>query len=360
MPTLDELLAAQADQINATADSSLSELITAKPAPAGPATSLPGLNMILQGSERNRTQDYNNAQAKLQQAQAKQKETLVRQMGDQVKNKDYAGAASTLTKLDPEGAKVIIPKLMDADPTIREALSKADEGGKLGAQTASRSNPRQLLDAQLAADKEQKLFESNARKDEAAAKPSAFTETVDKKFAEDFLEWEKTGLSGVKSNLKQLDKAKELLKSGTNSTGPLVGLLPKAARDVVAPDSGKIQDIVQAVVMPTLRPILGAAFTAEEGKRVVENTFNPRLSREENQRRLGILEDTVTEQALAKQAMADWVKEKKTLDGYIGPRVIGGTANDVLSHIAKKAGIETKQVEGKTYQKVDGGWSLVK
>jgi len=351
MPTLDELLAAQADQTNATADDSLSELITAKPAPAGPATSLPGLNMILQGSERNRTQDYNNAQAKLQQAQAKQKETLVRQMGDQVKNKDYAGAASTLTKLDPEGAKVIIPKLMDADPKIREALSKSDEGGKLGAQTATGSNPRQLLDAQLAADK---------RKAEAEAKPSAFTEAVDKKFAEDFLEWETTGLSGVKSNLKQLDKAKELLKSGTNSTGPLVGLLPKAARDVVAPDSGKIQDIVQAVVMPTLRPILGSQFTAEEGKRVVENTFNPRLSREENQRRLGILEDTVTEQALAKQAMADWVKEKKTLDGYTGPRVIGGTANDVLSHIAKKAGIETKQVEGKTYQKVDGGWSLVK
>lgn len=110
------------------------------PAVSRASTGRPGLDMILRGAEANRTSD---AQA----AAAQQHAQLVAELADKVKNRDYAGAASTYSILDPEGAKALLPQLMQADPSLQEKLAGAQESGKLSPLTNAGANTRQITDA---------------------------------------------------------------------------------------------------------------------------------------------------------------------------------------------------------------------
>lgn len=289
-----------------------------------------------------------------QTAAAAQKAAAVQEIGGLIQQGTpdaYIKAAARYAQIDPEGAKTLIPQLMDRSPQLKALLSQGDEAGKLSAQITTGNDPRSL-----------KLLDINAQRAKEkseTAKQSPFQKKADELFAQEFIDWEKGGLSTVNKNLKQLDTVEKLLEAGPNVSGPVVGLLPKVARDVIFPASGKAQDAIQDVVVASLRPILGAQFTAEEGKRVVANTFNERLDEKENLRRLKLLRETIKEQAIAKEQMIKWVREKGSLDGYTGPRP-GASSEDVVQGVLQKAGVETKTVNGKIYQKVNGGWSLVK
>lgn len=314
--------------------------------------SAPGLALFQQGMA---------ADAMQSEAAAKQK--LVTDMAGAIRNKDYQGALSLYSQLDPEGVKTLLPQISKIDPNMAQSLSFADTEGQLSSQTGYGANARQLLDARLAAEAAMNKDNLAARQKETAAKGPMLTpgqEALDKAFAKEVGELDNQGgFATIDKSLKQLEKAKTLFKSSDNVSGPIVGLLPKAARDVLVPESGRSQDAIQDVVMATLRPILGAQFTAEEGKRVVENTFNPRLPEKENLRRLELLQQTLKEQAAAKKASVDYFKKNGTLTGYEGPRPVSNV-DGIQSMLAEKAGVEIKEIKGKVYQKVPGGWALVK
>lgn len=298
-----------------------------------------------------------NQAADAMQSEAASKQKLITDMAGAIKGKDYQTALSLYSQIDPEGVKTLLPQISKIDPQFAGTLQESTTTGELKGQTEYKSNPRQLLDAQLAAQLKMKQMESKSSKPEL----SEGQKTLDRDFAKEVSNLDNQGgFATIDKSLKQLEKVKTLLSSDSKASGPLIGLLPKAARDILVPQSGKAQDAIQDVVMSTLRPILGAQFTEEEGKRVVANTFNERLSPKENLRRLELLQQTLKEQAAAKKASVEYFKKNGgSLLGYQGPQPISN-ADDLQSTLAQKAGVEIKQVNGKTYQKVEGGWALVK
>lgn len=225
--------------------------------------------------------------------QAAQKQSLVKQLAAQVQQRDYAGAASTYSMLDPEGAKTLLPQLMQADPSLQGQIEGSKEGAKLGAQSPFGANNRQITDANNANAIKLKQMELDAAaaKEKAAPKPTAGQEAYDKKIADIVSDWEQAGGASYEEHLKSLKEAKDLLAADKPAVtgkiqGVIRGLTPDAIGDALFPNTAKVKDVVKAVVMPTLRPILGSQFTKEEGERVINNTFNDRLSPKENLKRL--------------------------------------------------------------------------
>lgn len=295
---------------------------------------------------------------------AAEKQQLIQGIASDVQGRNYEAAASKIIQLDPEKASGLILQMDKINPGFAAKMKFAQEGGQTAAQTEYGANPRQLLDAKLAAEASQQKAALSAQEKQniVKAKPilTPGQEALDKEFAKEVSDWDnKGGFAIVEKSLKNLDEAKKLLEGKGTTSGKVVGLLPKIARDIVAPDSGKTQDIIQDVVMGSLRPILGAQFTEEEGKRVIANTFNERLSPKENLRRLELLKTTLKEQAAAKKASVEHFKKNGSLVGYEGPVPVSNV-DELQSNLAQKAKVQLKQVNGKTYQKVEGGWALVK
>ena len=116
--------------------------------------------------------------------------------------------------------------------------------------------------------------------------------------------------------ISELKENKGLL----GKSGPLAGLFAgTAVQDVINPEASAIQDRINRVVMGSLKATLGAAFTQEEGRRVLEATFNPRQSPEENAKRLESLIGELEKQAEAKEKAAEYFEEYGTMRGYKGP-----------------------------------------
>lgn len=95
--------------------------------------SAPGLSLLEAVLGANDSQDA---------AMARQQ--LVQQLGQQVQAKDYVGAISTYSQLDPEGVKTLIPQMKQIDPSLAGSLQQFEEKGKLTSQTEFGSNPAQL------------------------------------------------------------------------------------------------------------------------------------------------------------------------------------------------------------------------
>lgn len=117
------------------------------------------------------------------------------------------------------------------------------------------------------------------------------------------------------------------LKGGKkdNLTGPIIGTVSnipwigKTIQDTVFPESADTQETVEYQIQRSLRPILGAQFTKEEGERLIARVYNPRLSEEVNAKRLDRL---IQQLQRAYQAKIDAAKYYEThnhsLQGFRG------------------------------------------
>lgn len=164
------------------------------------------------------------------------------------------------------------------------------------------------------------------------AKPSLSPaqEAVDKAFAGDYQDFVASGgFADVEKNLDQLRQASAMLQKSKNATtGPAIGLVPKIARDVVAPESAALQDSVEEAVQRNLRLILGAQFTEKEGTKLIERAYNPRLSPEENKKRVDRMVRQIESAAKAKASAARYYESNGTLKGFKGK--IPTSIDDIL------------------------------
>lgn len=144
-------------------------------------------------------------------------------------------------------------------------------------------------------------------------------EAVDKAFAKDFNDLiAQGGAADVQKSLGQLKEARQILSSVDTASGPMVGLLPKFARDIVMPEGTNAQDLIEEVVQRNLRLVLGAQFTEKEGQRLIERAFNPRQEEQVNITRLDRLMGQIESALDAKLAAAEYYQQNGTLKGFDG------------------------------------------
>lgn len=159
---------------------------------------------------------------------------------------------------------------------------------------------------------------------------------VDKAFAKDYQDFiGQGGYATVEKNINQLGGALENLKQTDKASGPFLGNLPKAVRDVVTPSGADIQDQIESVVQTSLKQILGAQFTEKEGRAILQRAFNPRLSEQQNAARVETLLTELQEAARAKQEAADYFSTYGTLKGYKG-RIVRGLQDAAPSFAAEQ------------------------
>jgi hypothetical protein len=135
----------------------------------------------------------------------------------------------------------------------------------------------------------------------------------DKAFARDFVDFNEPDIA---KGLTQLSEAVKELETKENLTGPLVSLMPDMIESRVNPDATAVREAVEEVVQRNLRLVLGAQFTAEEGKRLIERAFNRKLSQEENAKRVKRLITSIQTALKQKKLQQQYFATYGTLKGY--------------------------------------------
>lgn len=153
---------------------------------------------------------------------------------------------------------------------------------------------------------------------------------LDQEFAKEYADFfAGGGYADVEKGLSQLDDALVSLESSDDITGPVIGSVPNALRRRFSPQSAAVQQDVEEVVQRNLRLVLGAQFTENEGKRLIERAYDPAADEAVNAKRLKRLITQIREAAQAKQDSADYFEEHGTLKGYKGSQKYK-SANDFL------------------------------
>lgn len=141
----------------------------------------------------------------------------------------------------------------------------------------------------------------------------------DETFAVKDLEWQTNDRATSYNNIKNLQNAMNILRSGEkNVSGLDVAMLEEFPwlQAGMFGDAASFKSDVNDVVYQTLKIKLGAQFTENEGKRLVEAAFNNKLSEEENIARMQRLLDATMMVYDAKEGMSQYFNEFGTLDGY--------------------------------------------
>jgi len=174
-------------------------------------------------------------------------------------------------------------------------------------------------------------------------------ETVDRKFGSEYNDFVTAGgFEDAQKGIQQLKEAASLLKK-KNLTGPIIGYTPDPILSMVNPDAISTREAVQEIVQRNLRLVLGPQFTAKEGELLLDRAYNPKLSEEENQKRINRIVTQI--EAKAKLNAAKYYEEKGTLQGFKGTLVNSINDFDPESDNQQKERNITKQnneVERKT------------
>lgn len=248
--------------------------------------------------------------------QLKNTQTKQRISLDDLKNADAKSLSdpnSSVSKAYRDYARVLGANVGDTVPasqleSIRPLIEKQ---ASLEEARMARSENR----ADRALDRELKMREMEAKR-EADKKETPLTkgqQEVDKKFAVDYNEWTSGGSEIAKNEINKLKNIANDLRNKKIETGGLTGMFPDriTSEKVLATRAG-----IESSVMSSLRPILGAQFTQEEGARVIKNTWNEADSTENNLKRMERLIQDLTAQAQAKAAKVKHFESSGTLGGY--------------------------------------------
>lgn len=148
---------------------------------------------------------------------------------------------------------------------------------------------------------------------------------TDEAFGKELASWYMKG--GEADTMKQISQLEGVysqlidIASGVNTQTDLTGstgILPKGIRAFTNPKSVQAQEAVEEVVQRNLKAILGAQFTAEEGKQLIERAYNPKLDEAENARRIGRLLNQMKVALQQKREAIKYFREHDSLQGYTG------------------------------------------
>ena len=143
-------------------------------------------------------------------------------------------------------------------------------------------------------------------------------ESIDKKFADDYVAWRGGGGQDMTAQIAQLQPVIQALEAGQPITGMKVAVQPDLLLAMTNPQALQSREQVEEVVQRNLRAVLGAQFTEKEGERLIARAYNPKLPPEENAKRVRRLFLQMSTAAEQKQAMVDYFDQNGTLRGFSG------------------------------------------
>lgn len=147
---------------------------------------------------------------------------------------------------------------------------------------------------------------------------SAAQQRLDSKAAEELAPFITGQFADTEKNLEQMETAAAALESGKNLTGFGSGTGLDIIDALWNPEKVNVREQIEEVVQRNLRLVLGPQFTEEEGKRLIQRAFNPKLGEEVNAARARALIRSMRRGLQAKQAAADYLNANGTLRGFNG------------------------------------------
>lgn len=164
-----------------------------------------------------------------------------------------------------------------------------------------------------------RIDDLNAKKEKDKNKDlSPGQKAADVSFGKEYQDWNaQGGYANVDKQLGALEGVKEALKNNPNLTGPRIGATPEWIRSVSNPESIAVQQAANQAVQATLRQTLGAQFTEKEGVRVMNNSYDPRLSPEENIKKIDATIKQLKSMAIEKENASQYFENNSgSLNGY--------------------------------------------
>lgn len=151
------------------------------------------------------------------------------------------------------------------------------------------------------------------------SRQTAAGKAVDEQFAKDYVAFTSGGgAQDAAKQLAQLEDVTKMLQEGNHLTGPVRGMLPDTVRNITNPEAVEARERVEEVVQRSLRAILGAQFTENEGKRLIARAYNPSLPESENLIRVNRLLTQLHQAFDAKQSASRYFEQNGTLAGWKG------------------------------------------
>jgi hypothetical protein len=165
---------------------------------------------------------------------------------------------------------------------------------------------------------------------------------LDREFSKDFNEWQTRNKAGVEKNLDLLRQTKQTLEKRKNdmvgTSGRITGRLPDFLR---SEESIRLREDVHRAVQATLRATLGAQFTEKEGERIMNASYNEKLSPAENIKKIDAAIKELENNVRVMDDRANYFEENGTLVGYRAPKSSEGSP--------KPKALKDKQVSKKMY-----------
>lgn len=141
-------------------------------------------------------------------------------------------------------------------------------------------------------------------------------EAADKAFGKDYADYQAGGgKAGVEKNINLLNQAQQGLDE-TTMLDRAAGVLPKSLRDFLTPKAVAREDAVKSAIQSTLRQTLGSQFTEKEAQTLMDRAYNPRLSAEENKKRIQAAVGELQQRASEKERAARQFEQSGSLVGY--------------------------------------------
>lgn len=210
---------------------------------------------------------------------------------------------------------------MQADQE-RLARQEARENRKVDLSEMDLAQRERLAKQELSIKKQQMQQELELARMGRAAAGQQLTkgeEAVDRKFADEFVEWNMTGGAGdIAKSLNQLKEVRDGLKEGKISTGAETRFVPEFAESVLLPSTVAAREAVEEVVQRNLRAILGGQFSEKEGEQLIKRAYNQDLEEKENIKRLDRLIASMEAASQAKAAASQYFSDNGTLRGFQG------------------------------------------
>ena len=141
-------------------------------------------------------------------------------------------------------------------------------------------------------------------------------EHADKAFGKEYQDWVSGGFANVQGNLAKLKGSIDSIANPNTEVGSVIA--PEFIRARTNKESVRVEQDVGNVVFQSLKEILGGQFTEKEGQKLVQQTYDPRLSDEDNRAKVQASYDKLTALAEAKQKAVKYFSENGTLKGFQG------------------------------------------
>lgn len=154
---------------------------------------------------------------------------------------------------------------------------------------------------------------------------AAAAKALDSAYIKEYVPFITGGSADAAKGLEELAIAVKTLRGGSRYlTGPIVGsisTLPwigKPTQDILWPKGTDVREMVETSVQRSLRPILGSQFTAQEGQRLIERVYNPRIPEPLIAARVERLAQSLERAYREKVRAAEYFEKKGTLTGFQG------------------------------------------